>query len=179
MTFAFEETTIDGAPLEIIVRETLTEIGLKRIVAANSPTNLGKMRGESIDVIGRGIASLSPVKTKGPVHKRTASAKIAKRKSKAVKAAPAGKWVPNYWNRVKSEFYNFICTNDKKYAAVRSQLNAKHTQTAFVSIISVAVGSQSGVGAGAATPLVALLLIGALQVGVNAFCQEFEHLKLE
>jgi hypothetical protein len=78
------------------------------------------------------------------------------------------------WQRVKREMHLLLCTTDKKYAALRKQISKEgsSTHTAIVSAIAAAVGAQLGVISGLLVPLVALILVGILKVGKEAYCAE-------
>jgi hypothetical protein len=79
---------------------------------------------------------------------------------------------PRYWVRVTAELHILICTNDKKYASLRRQLN-KHgsaTQTAIVSNITAAIALSLGITVGVLVPFVAMGLLGLVRVGANAWC---------
>jgi hypothetical protein len=78
----------------------------------------------------------------------------------------------DYWAEVKKEVYTLICTNNRKYAGLKSSFKkkSKPSTTTIVSMISVAVTTQLGAVLGIITPLVALLLYAVLKVGVNSWC---------
>jgi len=78
----------------------------------------------------------------------------------------------SYWLSVKSEFYLFFCTKDKRYQKLRKQLNkaVKPTSTAIISIISAFIADIVGVEAGAIVGLVAVCLYGVLKIGQEAYC---------
>jgi hypothetical protein len=103
-------------------------------------------------------------KKTGHVHK----AKKSKNKGRsAVRVVQ-----PNYWGRVKRELHLLICTNDKKYAALRKHLGKEDntTQVAIISSISLTVAAYIGAAAAIVGPLVTLGLLALLQVGKNAWC---------
>lgn len=77
-----------------------------------------------------------------------------------------------YWARLKEEIHLLICTDDKRYAALRKKIavGGGKSQTAIVGVIAAAIASNIGLLEGAVTPFVALMLIGVLEVGKNAFC---------
>jgi len=173
MTFALGETATGELPLEIVLKNSVTKKGLSRIVSGHSYVKVAKVKGHSLDEIGRSIAQSRPIMREIRAQKMASGGRVTKPKGST--------YEPNYWGRVKSEVFILLCTKDKKYAPLRRQLGAHagKTQLAIVGAISAGVASSAGVVAGAAVPLVAICLIGFLQVGKNAFCQEFTHLKLE
>ena len=89
---------------------------------------------------------------------------------------PAGMFPPkpprDFWAEIKKEFYQLLCTNDRKYAKLRTQLNKKSTTatTVILSSISVEVAVHLGVTAGMLTPLIALMLYAILKLGLNSWC---------
>jgi hypothetical protein len=74
--------------------------------------------------------------------------------------------------RVKIELYLLLCTNDKKYVAVRRQTakEGKSAQTVIIGVIASAIGASLGVVAGALVPVVAVALLAAVRVGKEASC---------
>ena len=94
----------------------------------------------------------------------------------SMKKPPLG-WQPpspprDLWTEIKKEFYLLVCTKDRKYAALRSQLDKKSrpTTTTIVSMTSAAVAAQLGVAAGMVTPLVALAFYAILKMSMNSWC---------
>lgn len=90
---------------------------------------------------------------------------------------PPPNWKPpapprDLWTEVKREFYLLVCTKDRKYADLRSQLDRKSrpATTTIVSMTSAAVATQLGVTAGMITPLVALALYAILKLSLNSWC---------
>jgi hypothetical protein len=83
-------------------------------------------------------------------------------------------WIeaPSYWQRLKKEFNLLICTDDKEYADLRKKVDTSggKSQTAIVGMIAAGVAVNVGAVAGALVPFCALLLIGALRIGKNAYC---------
>jgi hypothetical protein len=81
---------------------------------------------------------------------------------------------PEYWTRLKNEIHELICTDSKRYAALRRKLNKKgaNAQTAIVATISAGIASHLGFAAGALVPFCALCLLAIAKVGQRAFCQE-------
>jgi hypothetical protein len=77
-----------------------------------------------------------------------------------------------YWTRLKQEFVIFLCTEDKKYADLRRKIDSAGTksQTTIVSMIAAAVAINVGLAAGALVPFCALLMLGMVRIGKNAFC---------
>ena len=93
--------------------------------------------------------------------------------AKASKGRPFARQVqPNYWRRVKTELHILICTSDKKYAGLRSQIR-KHgttTQVALVSNVASGIALSLGFAAAALVPFVAMALLAFVQMGANAWC---------
>jgi hypothetical protein len=79
---------------------------------------------------------------------------------------------PKYWAALKQEFRTLICTNDKKYLALKKKLEAVGTksQLTVVSMIAVAISSHVGLAAGVLVPFCALCMIAAARLGKEAFC---------
>jgi len=79
---------------------------------------------------------------------------------------------PQYWRSLKHEFHLLVCTDDKKYAALRKQLEGfgKHADKAVVAAIATAMASVVGVLASVLASFVAILLIAFLKLGKEAFC---------
>lgn len=153
-----------------VLRRDLTEYGMQRAIARGSRIRLSEHEQEQIEQVARLVESTTfgvkaPRRVSKVRFKRAARCARARRKTK-----PQVK--PNYWELVKREFHVFLCTRNKKYAKLRSQLTkASHpTQTAVVATIAAAVAASLGVVAGAIVPLVALCLLALLRVGKEAFC---------
>jgi hypothetical protein len=76
--------------------------------------------------------------------------------------------------RVRKEIHILLCTNDKKYAPLRKGMQAiakRRSQTAIVSGLSVVIAPYVGTATAALiTPVVAMVLMGFLEVGINAWC---------
>jgi hypothetical protein len=81
-----------------------------------------------------------------------------------------------YWYAVKKEISILVCTDDKKYKSLRTQLNTLGTksQTAVVSMIAAAMAAYIGAIAGLLVPMCALVLLAMMRVGKNAFCAQKE-----
>jgi hypothetical protein len=82
---------------------------------------------------------------------------------------------PNFWSNFKHEMYVLICTNDRKYAALRKKLaqKARNANTVVVSTIASAFAAKLGFVAGALVPLVAFCLVMVLRVGKETWCTSF------
>ena len=128
------------------LNKRLTEEGLKRIIAKSY--KLGH-------IAGRPKYKRSPKAVK-------AGKKVAKRKE------------PRFSARVRKEIHILLCTNDKKYAPLRKGMQAiakRRSQTAIVSGLSVVIAPYVGIATAALiTPVVAMVLLGSLEVGINAWC---------
>ncbi len=81
-----------------------------------------------------------------------------------------------YWDNLKREMQIFLCTDDKKFADIKSKLARASTksETAIVSLVAAGVAGSLGVAAGALVPVCALLLLVVVKVGKEAFCQSLE-----
>jgi hypothetical protein len=79
----------------------------------------------------------------------------------------------HYWPKFKEEMRLLICTEDKKYSAVRKELTTTGTksQAVILSTISAAIAPQLGVIAGVAVPLCGITLVAIAKVGKNALCR--------
>jgi hypothetical protein len=85
--------------------------------------------------------------------------------------------MPEYWIALKREFRRLVCTNDKRYLALKARLNAagSKSQLTLVSTIAVAVSAHVGLAAGVLVPFCSLCLIALIKLGKEAFCQ-MQHL---
>jgi hypothetical protein len=175
-----------------LLRKNLTEYGLVRILAREDIAP-ELVRTVPVDEVARAVQrSMRPLGPPGsfgnPIKAKKAKkakkalfSKPPKAMSKKGYARPAtavkGRAVvrqvqPRYWARVTAELHILICTNDKKYASLRRQLN-KHgsaTQTAIVSNVAAALAVSLGFTVGALVPFVAMGLLGLIRVGTNAWC---------
>jgi hypothetical protein len=71
-------------------------------------------------------------------HTRVAIPKVAR----SVKAGrKSRRRLPPYWDRVRSQIYLMICTNDKRYASFRKPFPKGLSQTAIVGAIAAKVSS--------------------------------------
>jgi hypothetical protein len=80
------------------------------------------------------------------------------------------------WLEVKDQFRLLLCTDDRRYAALRRNLlsASSKSQLTIVSTISAALAGTFGVAAGALVPLCAICLIAALKLGKEAYCKGTE-----
>src|SRR6266478_8191864 len=78
---------------------------------------------------------------------------------------------PRYWYQLKEEFRLLICTQDKKYDALRKQLTTTEdkSQIGIVSTIAAAMARQFGVVADVVVPFCALCLIAVVRLGKEPF----------
>jgi hypothetical protein len=164
-----------------LLRQNLTEHGLVRILAREdiAPELFRELPVEdAARMVQRSLRSPSSrskvvrLKSKKTVSK----AKKSKKKSKAArkKTAPKAraKVQPNYWRRVKNELHVLICTNDKKYAGLRRQIQKQGsaTQTVLVSNVASGIALSQGYTAAALVPFVAMALLAFIRIGANAWC---------
>lgn len=73
------------------------------------------------------------------------------------------------WGNIKSEVFNYLCTNSKKYSKERKE--AGITLKNIVTIIATAVASHFSIAAGVIMGAVTVALMSALKIGKNAWCQ--------
>ena len=83
-------------------------------------------------------------------------------------------YADTYWNRFISELHILLCTNNKKYAALRRRIVSagSRSQVAITSAISAGLAQYVGIAAGFIVPVCALCLVSLLTLGREAFCQE-------
>lgn len=85
--------------------------------------------------------------------------------------------LPPYWYYLKREIFELLCKKAKKYDSVRADI-AKVQQTGrtwFVPMLAAAIGSHINVEAAILMPFVALGLLGAGRVGVQAWCNQTQY----
>jgi hypothetical protein len=72
------------------------------------------------------------------------------------------------WGAIKSETYDLLCTNSKKYADERKEgvLSIKH----LVLILATAIAGQFHLAVGVIVGAVTVALMSALKMGRNAWC---------
>jgi hypothetical protein len=147
----------------------LSEAGLRRIIATNAPGHL-KLRDfdHDLEIYGRYLG-------RGATVKR---AKFAK-KSEKVKRRNRDADRPSLLKHVEGEIHSLLCTNSRRYAAIRREAARKgqHSQTVIVSSIAAIVTSTFNTTLGLAVSLVAVCLLAACKVGVNAYCRYYEKTK--
>jgi hypothetical protein len=79
---------------------------------------------------------------------------------------------PMYWVAFKKEFHILLCSKDKKYQKLRSNL-AKSNEKGLLAVvweISDAIAGSLGVVAGELVPICAICLIAVLKLGKETFC---------
>lgn len=109
---------------------------------------------------------------KKKLAQRSPKKKAAKKKS----SIPQGETINTHtklMNALKAEFYLFMCTDDKRYAKLRTQVNERKGAIGVVGVgtISAYIGSTLGVTTAACIPYVALLLYSVVVMGKNALCK--------
>jgi hypothetical protein len=151
----------------------LSEAGLRRIIATNAPGHL-KLKDWDND-----INAYAEYLGRKATVKKVKRAKFARKKTahKLYSAAPPPR--PKILKNVQDEIHSLLCTNSKKYEPIRTAFfgKGKHSQTAVVSSIASVVASTSHVALGLAVSLVAVCLLAACKVGVNAYCRFYEEKK--
>jgi hypothetical protein len=138
---------VKGQSIAYALNERLTEEGLKRVITKTLVIDRRYIDELSPDDLARFI-TIEPLKMSRGGRVTVRAAKKSRRRQ-------------NYLTRVKKEIHILICTNDKKYAALRrqfTQFTKPKSQTALVAMISAGIASYIGVGAGMITPLVAIAL---------------------
>jgi hypothetical protein len=177
-----------------VLQDKLTEHGLARTLGRQdvSPQLVRELTiEEAARVVQRSI--LGPGSTpRAAKAMRKKSAKNVYKAKKSKKAPYAGRAMkskkadasgmsarsatlvvrPNYWKRVKNELHVLICTNNRRYAALRKHLGKEGntTQVAVITSIAAAIGSYIGIAAPVIGPFVTLGLMALLQIGKNAWC---------
>lgn len=161
----------------VVLQHSLTEYGLSRTLARQN-VSPQFVREASVEEAARHIQrrlsrrpGVAKKARKSVAKKEPVYAPRAK-KTKKVARSVVRDVRPNYWRRVKTELHLLVCTNDKKYATLRTHLGkeGRTTQVAIVSSISAAIGAIIGASAAIIGPFVTLGLMALLQVGTNAWC---------
>lgn len=77
-----------------------------------------------------------------------------------------------YWEFVKTEMHTFLCTDDKKYRSLWTQITElqKKSTTAIVGLIATFLAASVGATATLLSGFVAVCLYAALKVGKEAYC---------
>jgi hypothetical protein len=175
------EMDISAINISTVLRERLTENGVRRAVASASPIKLSQVRGHTFDEVGRSIAALRPIPVGGGKRGvRKAAAKKVKRSDAGHLSAAARRHKPNYWGAVRDEVHVFLCTDDKRYAAIKTQIasRAKGSQTVVIGAISAAIAGSISVPIGAVFPLAALCFLAVLKIGKEAYCKHVGDLQV-
>lgn len=83
-----------------------------------------------------------------------------------------------YWSYVRTEIFKFVCTDDPKYAQLKTDVEKKGAQatTLILSVLSAAFANQLGTTSGVLVPFCALCLYGSLKVGKAAYCMREREL---
>lgn len=78
----------------------------------------------------------------------------------------------SYWEHIKKEIYQLVCSTNKKYEALRKQLNvAKEKGTkSIVIIIASYFGAQLGVEVGAIAGFCAIAVNSIVKLGKETYC---------
>ncbi len=75
----------------------------------------------------------------------------------------------SFWDKVKKEVYDFICTKSRKYSKERNLLGKEFKQ--IVTIISTAIASSFSIGIGVVVGIVTTIILSIIKVGQNAWCE--------
>jgi hypothetical protein len=157
----------------MIVALGLSEAGLRRIIATNAPGHL-KLKDWDND-----INAYAEYLGRKATVKKVKRAKFARKKTahKLYSGGPPPR--PKILKNVQDEIHSLLCTNSKKYEPIRTAFfgKGKHSQTVVVSSIASVVASTFHVALGLAVSLVAVCLLAACKVGVNAYCKFYEEQK--
>jgi hypothetical protein len=131
--------------VDVDLSGTLSEGGLLAIAAQNLPES--DLRSLSVERLGHRLPTIADP---GGMH---------------LADAP-------YWASLKREFRTLFCTDDPRYASLRSELQAaaKNADKAVVAAIAAAVASFVGLAASALASFVAILLLAMLKLGTEGFC---------
>jgi hypothetical protein len=79
------------------------------------------------------------------------------------------------WKIAEEEVFDLICSNSRKYAAVReaAEKEGSKGQDTIVSIVTAFVTTQVVVAFDVAKTVVALVLLGVVTLGKNIFCRYY------
>src|SRR5215203_4401493 len=79
------------------------------------------------------------------------------------------------WDRLKVEFYVFICTQEEKYSELRKKFrdHANEAGVVVVGLVAASLAPYVGVAAGVIVPLCALCLLALAVMGREACCAHF------
>ena len=90
----------------------------------------------------------------------------------AKKPLPPKEPLRDYWSSVKKEVFLLLCTKDRKYSKIRSQISRKGKSATLYVLSAISAWLATVIGAPLAmlTPLVAALLLAISKVGLNAWC---------
>lgn len=175
-----------GKSAAVVLRETLTEQGLKRFLTKHRVNPL-LLQHKTPDEAARHLqrrasgrpssvryakkSAHAPIGHVGRAHGTVAS-KASKKSAHAEPRTRADKSAPNYRVHVWNELHVLICTDNKRYAALRKMFTKESTvsQAALVSTITVAISAYIGAASAIIAPFVALGLMSFLQVSKNAGC---------
>jgi len=77
------------------------------------------------------------------------------------------------WKQIKQEFYNLICTKDRRYSKVRSKLFATTKQLSNTAVLAVSavIAKSIGVVVGVVSGAVAALLFALATMGLTVYCK--------
>jgi hypothetical protein len=84
---------------------------------------------------------------------------------------------PPYWSYLKREIFELLCTERKKYHELRARIATaeRTTKTWFLPMLAGVIGSEIGVAAAILMPFVSLSLLGAANLGVQAWCKQAKY----
>ncbi len=84
-----------------------------------------------------------------------------------------------FWDLVKAEMYLFLCTDDKKYSALRSDVGRHGNKSAasLIAIISAQVGAEINAEAGMLAGFCTLVLYALGKIGKESLCSQLAEAK--
>ncbi|MEJ8803453.1 hypothetical protein [Pontibacter sp. H249] len=75
----------------------------------------------------------------------------------------------SFWECVKKEVYNFICTESETYSHERGLIGKNFKE--LTTIIATAIGTKLSLGTGVIIGIVTNILIGVIKLKKNAWCE--------
>jgi hypothetical protein len=79
----------------------------------------------------------------------------------------------SYWQAVKAEMHQFLCTDDKRYKELWKRISDldKKSTSAIVALVSAYLGSIIGVAGTVIAGFVAVCFYAVLKIGKEAYCR--------
>ena len=84
---------------------------------------------------------------------------------------------PPYWERLKVEFQDLLCSSSDKYQETREKIAKGANNTGFfiVTVVSGAIGDVLGMLPSVLVPFIAMLLALLAKVGKEAYCSGVDY----